>query len=82
MTLSTSPNDTTLDKFHSEIVEAVTASDRARIAAGEREFVRFAIPHENGCPTGCIAGPSMVRVTLIAPGHRRREGLWIDGGRA
>ena len=43
--------DFTLDGWHSAIVDAVCASDTARVAAGERSFVRAAIPHEL-CPPG------------------------------
>jgi hypothetical protein len=67
-------NATPLDPLHSSAVEVACEADRARVAAGERRFKRFAIPHEF-CPPGepCWTWPTLVLVTGYAPGIRTRE---------
>jgi hypothetical protein len=50
------------------------ASDAARMAAGEKEFLRLAADHEFCHPSfPCLTWPTVVLVTAIAPGVRARR---------
>ncbi len=76
---------TQLDPFHSDVVEGVCASDAARVAAGEREFVRFGVDHEFCLPNTCVVWPTVVAVFAVAPGIRVRRPIcpaYFDGAAA
>jgi hypothetical protein len=67
----------TLDPWHSALIDAVCAQDARRVAAGEGRFTRLAVDHEFCTPVGCVASPTLVHVIGVAPGHRMRWPLWL-----
>lgn len=73
------PDDTTLDPWHAAVVDDVCAEDAARVAAGEQQFVRFAIDHELCVPGACALWPdgTLIVVTAHGDGIRSRIPLML-----
>lgn len=73
------PQDPIYDPWHAAIIDRVCAGDRRRADAGERSFLRAAVPHELCRPAEpCVTWPTVVAVHVIATGARIRRPLGID----
>jgi hypothetical protein len=63
-----------LDAWHAAVVDRVCAADAARVASGQRRFIRLLEAHELCLPTGCTSwGSNLVEVIAIADGLRIRR---------
>lgn len=73
------PDDTTLDPWHAAVVDDVCTEDAARVAAGEQQFVRFAIDHELCLPGACgpLPAGTLIVVTAHGDGIRSRIPLTL-----